>query len=141
MRNNSGFTILEMMVVIGIAAIMAAIAVPGFIGWFANYRLRSGAEEIQSTLQLARLTAIKQNKAATVSFNTGNETYTASVGGQTFRSGQMPAGINIDSVSGSGFVQFDSQGVAASAVDIVVKNQQSKSKTVSVKLAGVSRIN
>jgi prepilin-type N-terminal cleavage/methylation domain-containing protein len=141
MRNNSGFSIMEMMVVVGIFAILAAVAVPGFISWFPNYKLRSGAEEIQSTLQLARLTAIKRNKTAIVSFNTGNETYTASVGAQTFRSGRMPAGINIDSVSGTGFVQFDSQGFAASSMNIVVKNRQNKSKTVSVKLTGNSRIN
>ena len=141
MRNNSGVTVIEMMVVIGIVAILATVAVPGFIGWVPNYRLRSGAEDIHSTLQLARLTAIKRNKTAIVSFNTGNETYTASVNAQTYQSGRMPAGIDIDSVSGGGFVQFDSQGLAASAVSIVVKNEQNKSKTVSVKLTGVSRIN
>lgn len=141
MRNNSGFTIMEMMVVIGILAIAAAIAVPGFIGWLPNYKLRSGAEDIQSTLQLTRQTAIKQNDTAIVSFNTGSETYTATVDAQTFRSGQMPAGINIDTVSGDGFVEFDSQGFATSAVDIVVKNRQNKSKTVRVKLTGNSRIN
>ena len=141
MRNNSGFTIMEIMVVIGIIAIAGAIAVPGFIGWFPNYKLRSGAEDIQSTLQLTRQTAIKQNKTAIVSFNTASETYTATVDAQIFQSGQMSVGIDIDSVSGAGFVQFDSQGFAASAVNIVVKNRQNKSKTISVKLTGNSRIN
>ena len=141
MRNNEGVTIIEIMVVIGIIAILAAIAVPGFVGWIPNYKLRSGTEDIQSTLQHARIRAIKQNTSAVVSFNTGNETYAASVGAQTFRSGKMPTGIDIDSVSGAGFVQFNSEGFAASAVNIVVNNGQGNSKTVRVKLTGVSRIN
>ena len=141
MCKNSGFTIIEMMVVISILTVMTSIAIPGFINWLPNYRLRSGVEDIQSTLQLARLKAINQNTSATVAFDINNEKYSASVGGQQFRSGKMPAGVNIDSVSGSGSVSFDSQGFASSAVNIVVENSLNSSKTVSVKLTGNSFVN
>ena len=78
MRKNSGFTITELMVTIAVIAILASLAIPNFIAWLPNYRLRSGAEEIQSTLQFARLTAIKRNATATVTFDIANETYRAS---------------------------------------------------------------
>ena len=119
MRSNSGFTLTELMVTIAVIAILASIAVPNFIAWLPNYRLRSGAEEIQSTLQLARITAIKENATTKVSLNTANETYRATVGSRTIRSGRMPAGIDISSaVFGTGtFVEFDNQGYATNDTD------------------------
>ena len=145
MPKNSGFTLTELMVTIAVIAILASLAVPNFIGWLPNYKLRSGAEDIQSTLQLARITAIKRNATATVSFDIANETYRASVEGQTFRSGKMPAGINIFSATfgGGTFVQFDSQGIAINNTDGSANliNNLGKSKTITVYITGNSRIN
>ena len=133
------------MVTIAVIAILASLAVPNIIGWLPNYRLRSGAEDIQSTLQLARVTAIKRNATATVSFDIANETYRASVEGQTFRSGKMPAGINIFSATfgGGTFVQFDSQGTAINNTDgsANLVNNLGRAKTITVYITGNSRIN
>ena len=148
MRKNSGFTMTELMVTIAVVAILASLAIPNFIAWLPNYRLRSAAEEIQSTLQFARITAIKENATAKIKFNTANETYQASVqksGGpvRIFRGGRMPAGIDIFSaVFGVGtFVQFDSRGIANDAGNAEVRNDLGKSKTIEVFLTGNSRIN
>ena len=145
MRKNSGFTITELMVTIAVISILASLAIPNFVAWLPNYRLRSGAEEIHSTLQLARVRAIKQNATATVAFNIANETFQASVGGQTFRSGQMPAGIDINSATfGVGtFVQFDSRGIAINntAGNAVVRNDLGGVRTITVSITGNSRIN
>ena len=141
MHKNSGFTFTELMVTIAVIGILAALAIPNFISWLPNYRLKSGAEEIQSTLQLARITAIKENATATVDFNTANETYRASVGGQTFRSGQMPAGIDIDSTDfGGDSVEFNSRGIATAAGSAVVRNNLGRSRTIRVYITGNSRI-
>jgi prepilin-type N-terminal cleavage/methylation domain-containing protein len=144
MSKNQGFTFMELMVIIAVIGILASIATPNFIAWLPNYRLRSSAEDIQSTLQLARLTAIKENSTVTVTFNTANDSYQASVGGQTFRSGQMPAGIDINSAvfGGGPTVQFDSRGfVNGSAGSAQVRNKQGRSKTITVNITGNSRIN
>jgi type IV fimbrial biogenesis protein FimT len=145
MPKNSGFTLMELMVTIAVIAILASLAVPNIIGWLPNYRLRSGAEDIQSTLQLARITAIKRNATATVSFDIANETYRASVEGQTFRSGKMPAEIDISSATfgGGTFVQFDSQGIAINNTDGSANliNNLGRTKTITVYITGNSRIN
>jgi type IV fimbrial biogenesis protein FimT len=142
MHKNSGFTMTELMVTIAVVAILASLAIPNFIAWLPNYRLRSGAEEIQSTLQFARITAIKRNATATVTFDIANETYRASVGGQAIRGGRMPAGIDINSTSfGGASVQFDSRGIANNAGNAVVRNNLGRSKTIEVYITGNSRIN
>ena len=140
MCKNSGFTITELMVTIAVIAILASLAIPNFIAWLPNYRLRSGAEEIQSTLQFARITAIKRNATATVAFDIANETYRASVGGQAIRGGRMPAGIDINSAFGGTSVQFDSRGVASAAGTAVVRNNLGRSRTIRVYITGNSRI-
>ena len=141
MHKNSGYTIIEILTVIAIISIVLVIVVPNVLGWLPRYRLRSGAEEIQSTLQLARLGAIKQNKDATVTFDTTNHTYLAAIDGQTLKSGRMPAGIIIDSISNpDSKVQFDSRGLANEATTILVRNNQGGTKTITVNIVGVSSI-
>ena len=142
MQKNSGYTLIELMAVIGIIAIVTGIVVPNVISWLPKYRLNSGAEEIQSTLQLARLGAIKQNMSATVAFDTANHTFLASINGQTIKRGRLPAGIVIDSVtSPASQVQFDSRGLANSSTgNIQVSNHQGKTKVISVNIVGNARI-
>ncbi|MBU1568910.1 MAG: prepilin-type N-terminal cleavage/methylation domain-containing protein, partial [Proteobacteria bacterium] len=60
MRNKKGFSLFELMIVIGIIAILSAITVPNLIGWYHNQGLRSAVVELQSNLQLAKMFAVKQ---------------------------------------------------------------------------------
>ena len=142
MHKNSGYTIIEVLTVIAIISIVLGIVIPNVLGWLPRYRLRSGAEEIQSTLQLARLGAIKQNKDATVTFDTTNHTYLAEISenGLRIKNGKMPSGIIIASSSPSSEVEFNSRGLANEATTILVRNNQGGTKTITVNIVGVSSI-
>lgn len=69
MRKHSGFTTVELLVVIALMAIIAVIAIPNFIGWLPNYRLREATHDLYSNFQRAKLTAVKQNTNCAVSFD------------------------------------------------------------------------
>lgn len=74
---QSGFTLTELMVAIGVFSILAAIAIPTFLNLRPNYQLRSAARDLLSSFQLAKLTAIKSGHNCTITFNqpVGSETY------------------------------------------------------------------
>jgi len=60
---------IELLVVIVIMAVMAAIAIPAFVVWLPNYRLKSAARDLYSNFQLTKLGAIKQNKSWAIVFD------------------------------------------------------------------------
>lgn len=69
MKREDGFTLIEMVIVIAILAIMAAIAIPNGIAWISNGRVRSGARDIVSMLQRAKIEAVRESTFAVVQFN------------------------------------------------------------------------
>ena len=56
-----GFTILELMVAIAVAAMLAAIAAPGMMDFVRNGRLSTAARQFDADVLLARREAIKRN--------------------------------------------------------------------------------
>jgi len=66
-----GFTTLELLVVISILLIMAAIALPNLSGWARNQRLKGVTRDLMSHFQFARLEAIKRSTIIALAFNPG----------------------------------------------------------------------
>ena len=63
---RSGFTLIELMVVIAIAAILAALAAPSFREFIDNQRLRNASFDLVSDLLLARSEALKRGTPVVV---------------------------------------------------------------------------
>lgn len=65
-----GFSLVEMMVVVSLAAILLLAGAPTFSAWIGNARLRSSSESILSGLQLARAEAVNRNARVRFQFVT-----------------------------------------------------------------------
>ncbi|HLA26618.1 MAG TPA: GspH/FimT family pseudopilin [Syntrophales bacterium] len=65
---QSGFTLIELMIVIAIMGIMMALAVPSYQTYMAQRRLNGAARQVMSDLMAARMKAITQNNEFKVFF-------------------------------------------------------------------------
>lgn len=67
----SGFTLVEAMVTVAIAIILASIAMPSYSSFVANQRVKSVASDLIITMTKARNEAIMRNANVTVTPNAG----------------------------------------------------------------------
>jgi type II secretory pathway pseudopilin PulG len=64
----AGYSMVELVVVVGLIIVMAAVAIPNIAGYMKTYRLRGATQEVSSELQVARNKAIVKNTNRGVAF-------------------------------------------------------------------------
>lgn len=67
--NKKGVTLIELIVVMVIIAIGAALMTPAIGAWLPNYRLKSATRDIVSTMRDAQMKAVSKRYQYRVSFN------------------------------------------------------------------------
>ncbi|WP_304956838.1 GspH/FimT family pseudopilin [Xenophilus sp. Marseille-Q4582] len=73
-REQRGFTAIEVMVVVAILGLLAALAAPSFTALIERWRVRQAAEDLASTLTFARSEAIRRGGGVVLRRNTPNDT-------------------------------------------------------------------
>jgi prepilin-type N-terminal cleavage/methylation domain-containing protein len=65
---HSGFTLLELLIVVTLMLVIGAIAIPNMVTIISNARLRGGGTNLSGLFQNARMLAVKENKTKTTHF-------------------------------------------------------------------------
>ena len=149
MRNDRGLTLVELMVVIGIIAVVSAIAVPNLIGWRGKRQLEAAVNEVQTAINLAKTTAVKRSTPATILLTTpahGITVFTDNNQNHIIDPGDLVVRTIIfaDSVSlstSSSYLNFDRRGFTSAAGITLASTQDPHQARIDVTVTGSSRIN
>lgn len=143
MPKDSGFTVLELIIVIAIAGVLTAIAVPNFLTYQHSYRLNGALSSLRGDLYGAKMLAIKRGVQYRVVFaaggyqiqrgnlSAGSTAYTTEI---TRNFADEYPGVTVDTSATANPV-FSPRGTST-LVTITLQNTQNKTRTITTSLAG-----
>jgi len=107
--HDSGFTLLELIAALAIAAILAAIAIPKWSVLLPTYRLNSSARQVQSELHQIKMQAASENVDFQIVFSGGASDYTIQRDSSPWMTRSLPEGII---VAKAGTIYLSPRGTA-----------------------------
>lgn len=149
MKNNKGFTILELIIVIVTTAILVTFAVPSIRSWRANSSLSGDIRTLKADFEFAKSRAIRDNTNVIIQFNTGNNSYSIRrvisltplvLDPDAFLSRSLVGTSISGSTLAGDATTFDSRGRPNNSGGVTLSNG-SRNATVSINMLGSIRIN
>lgn len=108
---RSGFSTIELVVVLAIAAIIAAIALPGWKSWSHNAALNSSIRQIQSELHAIKMRAAAENVGFQFAYLQDANEYTIQRDSKPLQTKPITQGTTITK---TGTISFSPRGTAGS---------------------------
>lgn len=72
-RRDRGLTLIELVIVMGIVAVLAAVGMPSYNDLAARQRLANASSQVANELQQARYDAVQRNRTVYVGFRGGSQ--------------------------------------------------------------------
>lgn len=137
-----GFSLIELMIVVGLVAVLAGMTVPAISGAMTRYSLTSASQQVVSTIRSARVQAVGKNRIVEVRFDYPAAGQYQVVAPDDTAIGpvmELPQGAVFGAVSAD--VEFTTAGRlnagVAPPVTIVVSNgDETQDRTISVTSSG-----
>jgi prepilin-type N-terminal cleavage/methylation domain-containing protein len=139
MQRAAGFTLIETLIVVALAAVMAAISVPQVVAGMERYYINSAGQQVVSTIRAARFQAVTRNEILEVQFDLDAGEYQVfEDGGVTPVGGvqQLPTDISFAAGSAA-MVEINTNGRVTTAANITVTNGNAEEdRTITVTTSG-----
>lgn len=113
MRRCRGFTLIELMVAVAIATILATLAAPSFTSFIASQRIKGLSNEITTDLAYAKMEAVQRNAVVTVAFSATG--YSITSGGGTIKNVVLSGNNTFAPTTGTTYVSLEFDPVRAMA--------------------------
>jgi len=115
--DTRGFTLVEMIVLIGIIGLIAAIAVPSFNGYLRANRLATTADQMAADMALARATAVAQGRIIRFDGDAAGYTITDPGDGRVIRDREFGGTVALAADASVNFFPWGAAEVAVLTLD------------------------
>ena len=106
---RQGFSALELVVVLALVGILAAIALPGWSRLLPSYQLDGSVRQVQSELHSMKMRAVSVNTAFQLAYLADSSQYVIQSDGKVLATKPLPEGIVITK---AGSISFSPRGTA-----------------------------
>src|SRR5688572_29371052 len=110
-KNSSGFTVLELMAVLAIAGVLAAVAIPAMGNFMRNSRITAAANDVVAALHFTRSESIKRRQPVTLCTSANSQAATPACANSPFLTGWIA------------FVDLNQSGAVDAGEDILLQHE------------------
>ena len=148
-QKGSGFSLIEILLVIAVMGIIASLAIPSFLKARTDAKLRGAASNLKGDLELAKMRAIRENAYVVIAFDESGYIIFVDNGAlpgnwlmeddeTMLRNRELPEGVRL--IMPTPFVddetRFVGRGVSEDSGNLTLRNSRGQQKTIAINRLG-----